>query len=110
MVRKVLLIFAEKKDEMRKPAYIFSFLLMVAGCAKQSAKEALASNMEVRGQVHEPVIEEMCRDAADDVLTPEEIEWWDSMNANGATLIVRGAERELDTTVNHMHFKFITDP
>ena len=70
----------------------------------------IASDMEVSSQVREPVIEEMCRDAADDVLTPEEIEWWDSMNASGATLIVRGAERELDTTVNHMHYKFITDP
>ena len=103
-------IFAEKLDEMRKQACIFGFLLLVAGCAKQSAKETPASDMEVSSQVHEPVIEEVCRDAASDVLTPEEIAHWDSMNANGGRLLIRGAERNLDTIVNHLRIVFITEP
>lgn len=110
VIRKNLPIFAEKIDEMRKLACMFSFLLMVAGCVKQSAQEVPVSDMEVSGQVHEPVIEEVCRDAASDVLTPEEIAHWDSMNANGGRLLIRGAERNLDTIVNHLRIVFITDP
>lgn len=107
---RILLIFAEKFDEMRKQACIFCFLLLVAGCSKQSAQDAPASNMEVSSLVHEPVIEEVCRDAASDVLTPEEIAHWDSMNANGGRLLIRGAERNLDTIVNHLRIVFITEP
>ena len=87
---------------MKKLLILTGFLLILVGCSGE--KQQLSTKKP------EPVIDYMCKDASEDVLTPEEIEWWDEMNASGATLIVRGAERELDTTVNHMHFKFITDP
>ena len=52
----------------------------------------------------------MCRDAMRDTFTAEEAAHWDSMNARGAGLLIRGAERNLDTIVNHYHFIFITEP
>ena len=95
---------------MKRILILLIAIASIVGCTKQSAHEAPASDMEVSSQVHEPVIEEMCRDAADDVLTPEEIAHWDSMNANGGRLLIRGAERNLDTIVNHLHIVFTTEP
>ena len=86
---------------MRKLLILTGFLLVLVGCTKQHQQPT---------KKPEPVIDYMCKDASEDVLTPEEIEWWDERNAEGGTLIVRGAERELDTIVNHSHMKFITDP
>ena len=42
--------------------------------------------------------------------TEEEAAHWDSMNAEGGSLLIRGAERDLDTIVNHVHIVFITEP
>ena len=61
-------------------------------------------------QVKRSVVESMCRDAMRDTFTAEEAAHWDSMNAEGGYLLIRGAERNLDTIVNHYHFKFITEP
>ena len=55
-------------------------------------------------------IEFMCMDANSQTFTPEEAAHWDSMNANGGFLLIRGAERYLDTIVNHYHFIFIPEP
>lgn len=41
-----------------------------------------------------------------DLLSPEEIAHWDSLDDY---LLIREAERNLDTTVNHIHIKFITE-
>ena len=95
---------------MKRILILLIAITTIVGCTKQSAQEAPVSDVEVSSQVHEPVIEEMCRDAADDVLTPEEIAHWDSMNANGGRLLIRGAERNLDTIVNHLHIVFTTEP
>ena len=58
----------------------------------------------------EPVISETCNDFAYMTYTPEEAAHWDSMNADGGYLLIRGAERVLDTIVNHIHIVFITEP
>ena len=46
--------------------------------------------------------------ANSDTLTEEEAQRFDSLNENNS-LLIRNAERELDTIVNHYHFIFITD-
>lgn len=55
------------------------------------------------------IIEDVIKSYAADILTPEEAAHWDSMNAEGGYMLVRGAERYLDTVVNHLHFIFITE-
>ena len=55
------------------------------------------------------VIEETCKLFEEIQYTPEEAAHWDSLNAEGQHLIIRGAERELDTTVNHTRIVFITE-
>ena len=82
---------------MKKIITIIAVVILFVGCKEEH-------------HVHEPVIEYMCKDAADDELTDGEIKHWDEMNEDGGYLLVRGAERELDTIVNHMHFIFITEP
>lgn len=80
-----------------KKLLLFITIISIGGCVSKPSKR-------------EPIIERMCQDAADDILTQEEIAYWDSMNATeGGYLLIRGAERKLDTIVNHLHLKFITD-
>lgn len=55
-------------------------------------------------------IEEICKDVENDVLTVEEVARWDSMNEEEGYVLIRGAERNLDTIVNHLHMIFITEP
>lgn len=55
-----------------------------------------------------PVIEEECKHYANLYLTPEEAAHLDSMNEY-AGVFVRGAERDLDTIVNHFHLIFIKE-
>ena len=56
------------------------------------------------------VIDKVCKQFEGDYLTMDEIAHWDSMNAEGGSLLIRGAERDLDTIVNHVHIVFITEP
>ena len=56
------------------------------------------------------VIAFMCKWAEEGTLSSEEIAHWDSMNEDGGFLLVRGAERNLDTIVNHLRMVFITEP
>ena len=81
---------------MRK--VVILLVIALAGCSKQNQEQ------------QESVIDLMCHTVEDDVLTPEEIEYLDSVNAEGTGLIIRGAERNLDTIVNHTHLVFITEP
>lgn len=53
-------------------------------------------------------IEETCWDLENDYYTPEEAAEMDSMNKTGGFLLIRGAERYLDTIVNHTRVVFIT--
>lgn len=53
-------------------------------------------------------IDEMIEWANNQEWTEEEIAHFDSLNENYA-LLIRGAERELDTIINHYHFYFTTD-
>ena len=55
------------------------------------------------------VIEETCRGYASLYFSPEEAAHMDSMNEDGGYLLVRGAERYLDTIVNHVHLIFVTE-
>lgn len=55
------------------------------------------------------VIEQACKEVSSDTLKPEEIMYWDSLNAEGEYLFIRGAERNLDTIVNHTHLIFTTE-
>lgn len=87
---------------MRK-IFLFFTILLTLGCQRHSVHV----QQEVKQQ---SVIEDVCRDFSKDVLTYEEIAHWDSMNAEGGYLLVRGAERNLDTIVNHLHLIFTTEP
>lgn len=81
---------------MRKILVILTVLIMV-GCISTPPK-------------HQSVIERMCHEFASDTLTPEEAAHWDSMNTTqGGYLLIRGAERNLDTIVNHVHLIFTTE-
>lgn len=82
-----------------KKLLFLTLILLMAGCKSDNPQGS-----------SEPVIDFMCKDAAEDKLTQEEIEWWDSANADGGYMLVRGAERNLDTIVNHLHMIFITEP
>ena len=42
--------------------------------------------------------------------TKAEMAHFDSMNAEGGFLLIREAERHLDTIVNHLHIIFIPEP
>ena len=46
----------------------------------------------------------------EDTFSVEAAAEWDSMNANGGYLPIRGAERYLDTIINHYHVVFIPEP
>ena len=39
-------------------------------------------------------------------LTEEEIAYWDSVNEEGSCVIIRDAERDLDTIINHLRYSF----
>ena len=88
---------------MRRFFYTFTILWALVGCQRHSVHV----QQEVKQQ---SVIEDVCKDFSQDVLTSEEITHWDSMNAEGGYLLIRGAERNLDTTVNHLHLIFTTEP
>lgn len=79
--------------------------LFILGCSQNIPKD----ETEVTEDSINSVIEFMCKEAEKDILTPEEAEEWDSMNANGGYMLVRGAERYCDTIVNHLHMIFITE-
>ena len=57
----------------------------------------------------ESVIETMIKSFEEDSYTEEEAAHWDSMNNEGEYMLVRGAERNLDTIVNHIHLVFIKE-
>lgn len=83
-------------------------LYIACGCVPTQRVHSNKTNDSI--QVEESVIESMCKDAMRDTFTAEEAAHWDSMNARGIGLLIRGAERNLDTIVNHYHFIFITEP
>lgn len=90
---QILLIFAQKYIDMKK--VIFSVLIL-CGCSSQYPPS-------------QSVIEHVCKEVASDTLKLEEIAHWDSLNTEGEYLLIRGAERNLDTIVNHMHLIFTTE-
>jgi hypothetical protein len=92
---------------MKKLVVILILSISMIGC---SGNKTSQSNTEDSVTVSEPVIEKMCKEFSKDKLTPEEIAKWDSMNADGGYLLIRGAERNLDTVVNHIRLIFITEP
>lgn len=55
-------------------------------------------------------IEDFCADFSRSPMPPDVAAEWDSMNARGGYLLVRGSERDLDTMVNHIHIIFTTKP
>ena len=131
-VRNNLLIFAAKYDDMKK-ILILLLSLLVTGCWYTSAEseekttEIDSVTLAVEGKIDPlilsygkymevgrrlgktSVIDEMCWDVAWDRLTSEEIAHWDSMNADGGFIFINGADRYLDTIVNHFHMIFRTD-
>lgn len=86
---------------MKKLVALIPILIMV-GCHKNAPTISLDS-------ANNTIIEDVIKSYADDILTPEEAAHWDSMNAEGGYMLVRGAERYLDTVVNHLHIIFITE-
>ncbi len=71
-------------------------LCTVGGCNQQK---------DTRKSVIDDTIEWLSSGA----FTEEEAARWDSMNAEGGYLLIRGSERNLDTIVNHTHVIFITE-
>jgi hypothetical protein len=100
---------------MKKLFYIIMAAFLIAACGHQ--KTSVEAEAEIQDSIEsdsfrydgKSVIESMCDEFAYDELTPEEIARWDSMNANGGYLLIRGAERHLDTIVNHIHLIFIPE-
>lgn len=43
-------------------------------------------------------------------LTEEQIAYWDSVNEFYDGVLIRDAERDLDTIINHMRYHFIPEP
>lgn len=84
---------------MKKGVYILAIIIF-AGCSVSTEQKTVDQDS---------VIERMCRDAESDSLSYEEIAKRDSLNNIGGYLPVRGAERNLDTIVNHLHFIFTTE-
>jgi len=71
-------------------------LCIVGGCYQQK---------DTRKSVIDDTIEWLSTGA----FTEEEAAHWDSMNAEGGYLLIRGSERHLDTIINHTHVVFITE-
>ena len=100
---------------MKKIIPIIALLLLMLASCQQSGKVSRQGDLSadsvdvVADSDTMSVIESIC-ESFNDTLTPEEAARWDSMNANGGGLLIRGAERNLDTIVNHTHIIFITDP
>ena len=90
-------------------------LLAMVSCHRQKSsvtKDGLVNDtiQSFLDEDNAPIkIEEVCKDAEKDILTPEEAAHWDSMNAEGGHMLIRNAERNLDTIVNHLHMVFTTD-
>lgn len=87
---------------MRKVLFWIFFIVLLVGCISEK-KHPIEEDLPVS-------IKEACEGIAEQELTPEEIAHWDSMNAEGGYMLIRNAERNLDTTVNHLHMIFITEP
>lgn len=81
---------------MKKFIYI---AIILCGCSSQPTQPLQPQS----------TIENICQEVNSTALTSEEIAHWDSLIADGECLLVRGAERNLDTIVNHLHLIFITE-
>lgn len=90
---------------MKKLVILLTILVLV-GCGKTVPT---ANTVNLYEDEDSLIIDDVIRFYAGDTLTPEEAAHWDSMNADGGYLLIRGAERYLDTVVNHLHFIFITE-
>ena len=99
LCQKQLVYLQQNEYDMKEGVYIL-LIVILAGCSA-STREKMTEQ--------DSVIERMYRDAASDSLSYEEEAKWDSLNNKGEYLLVRGAERNLDTIVNHMHFIFTTE-
>lgn len=78
------------------------FLLFSCSREKQTEKDKFLPLTEIS------TIDEIIEWANNQEWTEDEIAHFDSLNENYA-LLIRGAERELDTIINHYHFYFTTD-
>ena len=83
-----------------KKLVILLTILMLVGCIQKT---------QTNNKANDSVIEAVIKSYAYDSLSPEEAAHWDSMNADGGYMLVRGAERHLDTIVNHLHIISITE-
>ena len=93
----------QNKQDMKK-LFAATILATLLSCNSKSSQTE--SNV-----VREPVIERTCMELMSDTLTLEEAAHWDSLNADGSRfLLIRRAERDLDTIINHYHVVFSTQP
>ena len=95
---------------MRKILYLV-FFVCVVGCFTSPKKDLNTfadNNITGYDTVY---VDEFIKDyILTDTFTPEDAAHFDSMNATGAGLYIRSAERSLDTIVNHYHLIFIPRP
>ena len=83
---------------MKKVVLLVLSTLFLLGCENTSKKNSVIK------------VGDICRDYSQRELPEQVAAEWDSMNAAGGYLLIRGAERNLDTLVNHTHLIFITEP
>lgn len=99
---------------MRKIASYILVLILVIGvcCCNNRADNKSTVGVEKDSVEKDTLstIEFMCQDAMKMEMTKEDALYFDSMNAKGVGMYVRGAERYLDTIVNHIHMVFIPEP
>lgn len=98
---------------MRNILYILILISSLVSCLhnhpkKDVALEAPPIDTVAMDTCGEPVIQEVVEWMNQGKFTPEEAAYWDSM-ANEGCLFIRGAERHLDTIINHMHIVFIPE-
>ena len=105
---------------MKKILVLILLTTTLLGCKKQQSSQTVSmTNEEQQDTIvidpyvpldGESTIDYMCRIESNVQLTLEEAAHWDSLNSDGGYLLVRGAERDLDTIVNHIRMIFTTEP
>ena len=100
---------------MKRIILLIAVTVLLIGCGRKRIYHTYYKDIDTGTVVLEinetdSVIEATCEEFEKDSLSSEDIAYWDSLNATGAHLIVRNAERDLDTIVNHVHIVFTTQP
>ena len=97
---------------MKKILYMIAVLLLMCGGCNETSSSYIAVNKDTTANYdtileNKSVIQYHVEIANSDNLSAELIKLYDSIYKDNP-IIIRGAERDLDTTVNHYRFIFRT--